>query len=50
MTTQLEQAWELAKQRFAAVGIDVANLIVYPFQCTAGRVMMFPVLKTRKVR
>ncbi|WP_227640810.1 hypothetical protein, partial [Klebsiella pneumoniae] len=23
MTTQLEQAWELAKQRFAAVGIDV---------------------------
>ncbi|HHH7461656.1 MULTISPECIES: hypothetical protein, partial [Enterobacteriaceae] len=22
MTTQLEQAWELAKQRFAAVGID----------------------------
>ena len=43
MTTQLEQAWELAKQRFA-------NLIVYPFQCTAGRAMMFPVLKTRKVR
>lgn len=53
MTTQLEQAWELAKQRFAAVGIDVEealrNLIVYPFQCTAGRAMMFPVLKTRKV-
>ncbi len=23
MTTQLEQAWELAKQRFAAVGVDV---------------------------
>ncbi|MDU1353898.1 MAG: hypothetical protein E6932_03355, partial [Citrobacter freundii] len=23
MTTQLEQAWELAKLRFAAVGIDV---------------------------
>lgn len=54
MTTQLEQAWELAKQRFAAVGIDVeercANLIVYPCQCTAGKAMMFPVLKTRKVR
>lgn len=55
MTTQLEQARELAKQRFAAVGIDVEealrqSLIVYPFQCTAGRAMMFPVLKTRKVR
>ncbi|STM03317.1 L-rhamnose isomerase [Escherichia coli] len=53
MTTQLEQAWELAKQRFAAVGLmsrrHCANLIVYPFQCTAGRAMMFPVLKTRKV-
>lgn len=23
MTTSLEQAWELAKQRFAAVGVDV---------------------------
>lgn len=23
MTTQLEQAWNLAKQRFAAVGVDV---------------------------
>lgn len=23
MTTQLEQAWDLAKQRFAAVGVDV---------------------------
>ncbi|EHY3377424.1 L-rhamnose isomerase [Escherichia coli] len=50
MTTQLEQAWELAKQRFAAVGIDVEEALVYPFQCTAGRAMMFPVLKTRKVR
>ncbi|XPE60890.1 hypothetical protein ACNKHT_25845 [Shigella flexneri] len=46
MTTQLEQAagsWR--RQRFAAVGIDVeealANLIVYPFECTAGRAMMF---------
>lgn len=54
MTTQLEQAWELAKQRFAAVGIDVEEALRqldrYPFQCTAGRAMMFPVLKTRKVR
>ncbi len=23
MTTQLEQAWDLAKQRYAAVGVDV---------------------------
>lgn len=23
MTTQLEQAWEIAKQRYAAVGVDV---------------------------
>ncbi|HCN5089003.1 TPA: L-rhamnose isomerase [Escherichia coli] len=49
MTTQLEQAWELAKQRFAAVGIDVEEAL-YPCQCIAGRAMMFPVLKTRKVR
>jgi L-rhamnose isomerase len=27
MTTQLEQAWELAKQRFAAVGIDVEEAL-----------------------
>lgn len=26
MTTQLEQAWELAKLRFAAVGIDVEEI------------------------
>ena len=30
MTTQLEQAWELAKQRFAAVGIDVCLLYTSP--------------------
>ena len=28
MTTQLEQAWELAKQRFAAVGIDVEEALL----------------------
>ncbi len=53
MTTQLEQARELAKQRFAAVGIDVEEALrqrsFTRFQCTAGRAMMFPVLKTRKV-
>lgn len=27
MTTQLKQAWELAKQRFAAVGIDVEEAL-----------------------
>jgi len=27
MTTQLEQAWELAKQRFAAVGVDVEEAL-----------------------
>ena len=27
MTTQLEQAWELAKQRFATVGIDVEEAL-----------------------
>lgn len=27
MTTQLEQAWELAKQRFAAVGVDVETAL-----------------------
>lgn len=27
MTTQLEQAWELAKLRFAAVGIDVEEAL-----------------------
>ena len=54
MTTQLEQAWELAKQRFAAVGIDVEEALRQldrlPVSCTAGRAMMFPVLRTRKVR
>lgn len=54
MTTQLEQAWELAKQRFAAVGIDVEEALRQldrlPVSITAGRAMMFPVLKTRKVR
>ena len=27
MTTQLEQAWDIAKQRFAAVGIDVEEAL-----------------------
>ena len=27
MTTQLEQAWELAKQRYSAVGIDVEEAL-----------------------
>ena len=27
MTTQLEQAWDLAKQRFAAVGVDVEEAL-----------------------
>ena len=27
MTTQLEQAWELAKQRFATVGVDVEEAL-----------------------
>lgn len=54
MTTQLEQAWELAKQRFAAVGIDVeeacASSIACRFPCTAGRATMLPDSRTRKVR
>lgn len=54
MTTQLEQAWELAKQRFAAVGIDVEEALRQldrlPVSMHCCRVMMFPVLKTRKVR
>lgn len=54
MTTQLEQAWELAKQRFAAVGIDVEEALrqldrlPVSMHCWQGDV--FPVLKTRKVR
>ncbi|MCL7318361.1 L-rhamnose isomerase, partial [Escherichia coli] len=27
MTSQLEQAWELAKQRFAGVGLDVQEAL-----------------------
>ena len=27
MTTQLEQAWEIAKQRYAAVGVDVEEAL-----------------------
>lgn len=27
MTTPIEQAWELAKQRFAAVGVDVEEAL-----------------------
>jgi len=27
MTTPLDQAWELAKQRFAAVGVDVETAL-----------------------
>ncbi|WP_459594012.1 L-rhamnose isomerase, partial [Enterobacter hormaechei] len=27
MTTQLAQAWDLAKQRFAAVGVDVEEAL-----------------------
>lgn len=53
MTTQLEQAWELAKQRFAAVGIDVgrcASSIACRSPCTVGRAMMLPDSRTRKVR
>lgn len=53
MTTQLEQAWDLAKQRFAAVGVDVeeacASSTVCPSPCTAGRVMTSPVSRTRAV-
>ena len=54
MTTQLEQAWELAKQRFAAVGIDVEEALRQldrlPVSMHCWQAMMFPVLKTRKVR
>ncbi len=52
MTTQLEQAWEIAKQRYAAVGVDVeeacASWTVCPSPCTAGRVTTSPVSKTRR--
>lgn len=52
MTTQLEQAWEIAKQRYAAVGVDVEEalrqLTVCPSPCTAGRVTTSPVSKTRR--
>jgi len=54
MTTQLEQAWELAKQRFAAVGIDVEEALrqldrlPVSMHCWQGDDV--PVLKTRKVR
>ena len=27
MTTQLEQAWEIAKQRYASVGVDVEEAL-----------------------
>lgn len=27
MTTQLEQAWEIAKQRYAAAGVDVEEAL-----------------------
>ena len=49
MTTQLEQAWELAKQRFADVGVmstrRCASSIVCRFPCTAGKAMMSQALK-----
>ncbi len=54
MTTQLEQAWELAKQRFAAVGIDVEEALRQldrlPVSMHAGRATMLPDSRTRKVR
>ncbi|NGP66901.1 hypothetical protein G7B21_10150 [Klebsiella pneumoniae] len=52
MTTQLEQAWEIAKQRYAAVGVDVEEALRQldrlPSPCTAGRVTTSPVSKTRR--
>ena len=41
MTTQLDQAWELAKQRYA-------SSTVYLYRCTAGRVMTSRGLKIQK--
>lgn len=53
MTTSIDQAWELAKQRFNAVGVDVENALKpwrnCQFRCTAGRAMTLPVLKILKV-
>ncbi len=52
MTTQLEQAWEIAKQRYASVGVDVEEALrqldACPFPCIAGRAMTSSVSKTRK--
>ncbi len=53
MTTQLEQARELAKQRFAAVGIDVgaARLdLTAGFHALLAGATMLPDSRTRKVR
>lgn len=49
MTNSIEQAWDLAKQRFAAVGVDVdaalTRLDTLRSPCTAGKAMMSPVLR-----
>ena len=54
MTTYINQAWELAKQRFAAVGVDadeaLRQLDRLRFPCTAGRATTSPGLKTRRAR
>ena len=52
MTTQLEQAWEIAKQRYAAVGVDVEEALRQldrlPVSMHCCRVTTSPVSKTRR--
>lgn len=52
MTTQLEQAWEIAKQRYAAVGVDVEEALRQldrlPVSMHCWQVTTSPVSKTRR--
>lgn len=50
MSTPIETAWQLAKARYASLNIDVEaaleQLDQIRCQCTAGRVTMWPDLRT----
>ena len=50
MTTQLEQAWEIAKQRYAAVGVDVEEALrqldgTWGAYCLEGAQVVFKEVK-----
>ena len=49
MTTQLEQAWEIAKQRYASVGVDVEEAL-RQLDRAGGKLLRGPRLQQRNRR